>query len=241
MTTFEKNLVSAVQERLADLGYYRLRIDGAPGPGTSDAVVRFKQAHGLRARDFVGAQTLTMMFSPTAKIAPKPKAVEGEPPWLAEARSLLGIRETPGAGNTAEIMRWAKDLDQWYPGDDVPWCGLFVARCMAAGAPHEPQNFNRLGARAWRSFGVEWTGSMVPLGGIAVFWRTHKTKSVNGHVAIITGHSSDALRVIGGNQSDAVTETWISRERLLSIQLPHGYQPAAAPVARTGALSTNEA
>ena len=239
--TFTTDLVSTVQSRLADLGYYRLRVDGQEGPGTRNAMIDFKEAHGLRAREFPGPITLEALFSAKAKPAPAPVAVGNDPAWLTEARRLLGTREAPGAANNPTIMGWARDLDQWYPGDDVPWCGLFVAHCMSAGAPNVPQDFNRLGARAWLEYGDEADADNPPLGGVGVLWRTHKTKSWNGHVFIVTGQSRTAIRGIGGNQSDNVTETWFDRDRLLGVRVPPGFNHVAAPSAATGALSTNEA
>ena len=231
-------LVRALQARLAELGYYRLKVDGLDGPGTSDAIIRFKQAHGLWARDFVGPRTLEKLGPEATPWAP-PKRM-GEPPWLAEARALLGTRETPGAADNPVIMAWAEGLDQWYPGDDVPWCGLFVAHCMAVGAPDEPQGFNRLGAREWLKYGVEADPVTPPLGGVAVFWRG-SPGGWQGHVAIVTGANSTHLRCVGGNQSDNVTEAWFSRERLLGVRLPKGHAPQPAPRATTGAVSTREA
>lgn len=241
--TFTQNIVAALQSRLAALGYYRLRVDGLPGSGTSNAVIRFKEAHGLRARDLVGPVTLTALFSPAAKPWQPPAPVDGEPPWLTEARGLLGVREAPGPANDPTIMGWARELDQWYPGDDIPWCGLFVAHCMAVGAPNEPQNFNRLGARAWRAYGIEVDKNNPPLGAVCVLWRTHPTQSVNGHVFIVTGQNRDALRGVGGNQSDMVSEMWFDRERVLGCYIPASYTDVLppAPTAPTGTLSTNEA
>lgn len=237
MLDFDNALVATTQGRMADLGWYKGRIDGDEGPMTENAMSRFKAAHGFRERPYPGPLTLATLWSPNVKSAPKPVHKSGEPTWLAEARNLLGTREVRGSANNPEIMQWARDLDQWYTGDDVPWCGLFVAHCMAVGAPDEPQDFNRLGARAWMNFAVE-CGADV--GAVAVFWRTHKTRSWNGHVAILTGQSDTAYRVIGGNQSDNVTKTWISKDRLLGFRGPDGWKGALAPKARTGQLSTNE-
>jgi len=235
---FSEALAASTQGRLADLGWYKGQIDGLPGVLTQNAMLRFKEAHGFRGRPFPGPLTLAMLWGAQAKTNPPPIGSGAGPAWLAEARNLLGTRETPGPASNAVIMGWARDLDQWYPGDDVPWCGLFVAHCMAAGAPEEPQAFNRLGARKWLEYGAACDPD---LGAVAVFWRTHKTKSWNGHVAIVTGQSKTALRVIGGNQSDNVTETWISRDRLLGCRGPVGWVGLPAPLAATGALSTREA
>ena len=236
-------LLIVVQTLLKALGYYMGYIDGEEGVMTRNAVTHFKETNGLRARDFIGPVTLALLCSPQAKPAPKPtprKDVNGvtEPPWLGEARNLLGTREVLGGGNNPTIMKWADDLDQWYPSDDVPWCGLFVAHCMAVGAPQEPQSFNRLGARAWRVFGEQCEPS---IGAIGVFWRTHKTRSVNGHVAFIIGEDDTTYHILGGNQSDNVTITRITKSRLLECRAPSGWK--GGKVLRSvigGAVSQNE-
>lgn len=236
--TYTSDLVSSMQTRLSGLGWYRGLIDGKAGPMTELATSDFKAAVGLRERPFPGLITMTRLWSPDAPSRPVPQPSGDRPAWLVEAERLLGTREVPGPGNNPEIMRWARDLDQWYPGDDVPWCGLFVGHCMAVGAPDEPQHFNRLGARQWLEYGEPCEAE---LGSICVLWRTHKTRSWHGHVFIVTGQSSTAIRGIGGNQSNAVTEAWFSRDRVLGFRKPTDAFLVAAPRATTGALSTNEA
>lgn len=235
----EYNLLNLVQGRLKALGYYTGAVDGVAGVMTSLAVVDFKRAHGLLARDYIGPLTMLALFNPDAKPAPKPAPIKGEPNWLAEARRLLGTREVAGSASNPKIMQWADDLGQWYPDDSVPWCGLFVAHCMAVGAPTEPQDFNRLGARAWRAFGVSVPPSV---GAIAVFWRTHKTQSVNGHVGFIVGADADSFHILGGNQSDNVTITRVAKSRLLDCRAPAGFvgDTRLRPVIG-GMLSQNEA
>ncbi|MGB1215387.1 MAG: TIGR02594 family protein [Pikeienuella sp.] len=215
------DLLRLVQGQLKLLGYYTGHVDGQPGPLTSQAVIDFKREHGLRARDLIGLITLSTLFGPDAKAAPEPSPLPGEPLWLAEARRLLGTREVPGPGNNPKIMQWAEDLDQWYPDDATPWCGLFVAHCMAKGAPSTPQEFNRLGARAWRAYGVRCEPSV---GAIAVFWRTHPKTSYNGHVGFIVGADDDAYHILGGNQSDNVTITRVAKFRLLECRAPAGFE-----------------
>lgn len=67
-----------------------------------------------------------------------------EPAWLRAARAKLGTREAAGAANSPTIMGWAKGLDTKvigvaYNADSVPWCGLFVATCLAEdGIPTAP-------------------------------------------------------------------------------------------------------
>lgn len=236
--TFDQSLIATVQTRLADLGYYAGKIDGVSGPLTSTAMVRFKEANGFRGRDFPGPQTLARLFSGDAVPRPRPAPKPGEPPWLTEARGLIGTDELPGSANNPVIMGWARDLDQWYPSDATAWCGLFVAHCMAVGAPDEPQDFNRLGAQQWLKY-----GEPVPIcyGAIAVFWRGSPTGGL-GHVGFIVGQDADTFHILGGNQSDSVTVARVSKTRLLGFRGPKGWigNQTLKPVT-TAQLSTNEA
>lgn len=235
---FTSELVRSTQGRLSDLGYYLGNLDGESGPYTENAMSRFKAENGLAARSFPGPLTMKALWAENAKPSPRPTSIGNDPEWLTEARFLLGTKEVPGKANNQIIMGWAKNLDQWYPGDDVPWCGLFVAHCMSSGSPKEPQNFNRLGARNWLGYGVSCDER---LGSIAVFWRTHRTNSFNGHVGILTGRNESAVRIIGGNQSNNVTEVWMPRDRLLGFRCPANWNGFMAPVFATGQMSTNEA
>ncbi len=236
---FATELNRAIQTRLKGLGYYQGFLDGKYGPMMSMAVSQFKGDNGYVARDLIGEGTLFKLFDPAIKSKPAPKSVAGEPLWITEAKQLVGTTEVAGSANNPVIMGWAKDLDQWYPGDDIPWCGLFVAHCMAYGSPDTPQNFNRLGARAWLNYGGE---ASKMYGVIAIFWRTHKTQSSNGHVGFLVGEDADTYHILGGNQSNTVNVTRVSKSRLLGFRAPAGYTGSTSLKSVTTAqLSTNEA
>ncbi len=49
--------VRIVQQRLADLGYYKIRVDGIWGPKTLSAVKKFQRDYGLVVDGIVGART----------------------------------------------------------------------------------------------------------------------------------------------------------------------------------------
>lgn len=241
------DLISTTQARLHDLGFYDLRVDGLMGDGTVNAITRFKEVNGLRARPKIGPVTQSLLWSEDAKRMPNVVVEEAFSgiATIERASDWLGVREVKGKGDNPTIMGWAQDLDIWYPGDDTPWCGLFAADVNHYANPNEPQNFNRLGARAWLEWGKD-AGSAFdhpPLGGTVVFWRTHKTNSWHGHVApAITGVSGDGMhiRCIGGNQSDEVNERWFPVDRVLGYRIAHGLDNIPAPVAKVGRLSLRE-
>lgn len=237
--TFENDLVRTVQSRLADLSFYTGTLDGDAGPLTQSAVSAFKQANGLRARPYPGPITLKTLFSDSAKAKPAPEPKGDEPAWMAEARTLLGVREKSGKGSNPVILDWADDLDLHYPDDDIPWCGLFVAHCMRVGAPAHLQPGNVLGARNWLKFGTQ---CQPVVGSILVFWRGSKN-GWQGHVGFYAGEDATAYHVLGGNQSNAVTITRIAKSRLLGARWPNG-EPITTGTFKSslaGTLSVNEA
>lgn len=227
-----------VQRALRAFGYDPGPADGIRGRLTIRAVKAFQADHGLVVDGIVGPKTAAKLFRGPARGSVP--GTEQQLPWLAEARRLVGTREAPGKANNPVIMDWADNLDIHYPGDDVPWCGLFVAHCIASALPDEPLPDNPLGARQWLKLGLEHEPSE---GAVLVFWRGSKAGWL-GHVGFYAGEDAGAFHVLGGNQSNAVTVARIARSRLLGArwprtapQLPTRRIEAAA----TSALSKNEA
>lgn len=170
--------------------------------------------------------------------------------WMVIARQLLGTREVPGSANSATIMAWAKfvgvkDMGAAYTGDAVPWCGLFVAYCLKkAGLPVAEIS---LRARSWADWGANLREEALAYGAVLVFQREG-----GGHVGFYVGEGTvriggklvPAYRVLGGNQSDNVTETWIAKDRCIARRWPRGVaiSPKRIYLDASGAtLSQNEA
>ena len=144
-----------------------------------------------------------------------------DPLWLAYARRRIGTRETPGPANNPAIMAMAKRAFAWlgaaYSGDAVPWCGLFVADCMDAAGFKPPRSFVGVRAKAWATWGGDVSVSK-PLGCIVVF-----TRDGGGHVGFLTGIYPDGrLRILGGNQADAVNERAFPAARVVAYRWPAG-------------------
>ena len=226
-----------VQARLHKLGFNPGPIDGLRGRLTTTAVRRFQASRGLVADGIVGPNTLRALFEGQAE--PAPAGLDAMP-WFEEARRLVGTVETPGAGSTQAILDWADGLEIHYPGDDIPWCGLFVGHCVGATLPDEGLPAAVLRARAWERFGRPCAPQM---GAVMVFWRT-SLASGNGHVGFYAGEDPGAFLILGGNQSDAVNTVRVSRDRFLGARWPLTALPPGGEtrvVDAGGALSTNEA
>lgn len=139
-----------------------------------------------------------------------------EPVWITIARKYLGTREVKGKGSNPAIMRWASRLGGWiksfFKDDDIPWCALFVNGCLAEA---QLRGTNSLAARSFENWGYSLTNPRY--GAIVVF-----SRKGGGHVGFYMGEdpSGHKYRVLGGNQSDSVNETWISTDRLVAIRWP---------------------
>ncbi|GAB4196895.1 MAG: hypothetical protein Fur006_44860 [Coleofasciculaceae cyanobacterium] len=79
--------VTAVQQRLRDLGYFNGQLTGYFGSTTQDAVIRFQQVSGLQPDGFVGSETRAALFGtaiPTTPFyspeLPPPPLVSGDFP-----------------------------------------------------------------------------------------------------------------------------------------------------------------
>lgn len=227
--------VRELQTRLEALGFDPGPIDGIRGRQTIAATKAFQRARGLDSDGIVGSLTLAALVG--SQRAQGDTAMTR--PWMDEARRLKGLREGQGNANNPVIMDWADDLDIHYSGDDVAWCGLFVAHCISYSLPEESLPTNPLGARNYLSFGRQCDPVY---GAVMVFWRVKKS-SWQGHVGLYVSEDSSAYQILGGNQSDSVSVARIAKDRFLGARWP-----LSAPFVGerfisigSGGLSQNEA
>ena len=165
-----------------------------------------------------------------------------DPAWLSAARARLGTREAPGAANSQTILGWAKRLGtrvlgMIYNADSVPWCGVFVASCLAEdGIEAAPIAVRAL---SWATWGQALRPERLAPGAVLVFERPG-----GGHVGFYVGEDAAAYHVLGGNQGDAVTIARIARSRCVARRWPTARAVIGKPVriAATGKpLSRDEA
>lgn len=207
--------VRAVQAALRIAGH-QLVIDCDFGGITFEAVRRFQAAHGLQSDGVVGPQTAAALDAVVAKPV-KPLAERPLPsslavaPWLSLARALTGTEEIKGARSNPLILSWVKEISDkypdlapnlnWYVDDDTPWCGLFIAYCLAASGfkPAQAPLYALNNGAPWvrEGYGVKLPGPA--LGAIVTMKR-----SGGGHVCFYEGEDRDYWFGRGGNQSDMV-------------------------------------
>jgi uncharacterized protein (TIGR02594 family) len=236
--------VKRIQQALKDQGFNPGGVDGIWGRKTVAAVKKFQAKQKLEVDGIVGPQTMKALLGDGPTAAPNTPTASPPAnsllPWFEEAKHLMGTKEILGPGNSPVIMDWAEDLDIQYKGDDVPWCGLFVAHGIGATLPQEVLPGNPLGARQWEKFGEDTTPR---LGAVMVFWRKSLASGL-GHVGMYVGEDDTAYQILGGNQSDKVSLTWLSKDRFRKARWPKTASSLVSGVIlkdRDEGLSQNEA
>jgi len=139
-------------------------------------------------------------------------ATADDPPWLTIAKDEFGIRELPGSEHNQRILQYHQATSLAATADEVSWCSSFVNWVIReAGFQHT----NSAVARSWLTWGRPVPPS---LGCIVVLKRgNHRWQ---GHVGFLVKMSEDRVLVLGGNQSDEVTEAWYRLSDVIDYRWP---------------------
>ena len=135
-----------------------------------------------------------------AKVIPVDPKASNSARLYAVALPFLGMREVPGSASNPVISAAIKDAASWLDSDDskTAWCGCIMgAWCKQAGLPVPSEYFR---AASWLSIGSAVHLADAVKGDIVIL-----SRSGGSHVALFNSVSGDKVRLLGGNQSDAVT------------------------------------
>jgi uncharacterized protein (TIGR02594 family) len=192
----------------------RIITDIPPG-GDENFVIALIKADGgsfTRQPQPDGKLTIVATFD---RAEPEPQlSVRGEqdPKWMEIARAEHGIAEQSGSASNPRIEAYHATTTLGPQPDHVHWCSSFVNFCMTqAGLT----GTNSALARSWQTWGVE-TPSFVP-GCIVVLKRGEPPR---GHVGFFVGMEGGHVRLLGGNQGNAVSIASFEANRVLAKRLP---------------------
>ena len=121
-------------------------------------------------------------------------------PWMPIALAEEGIKEFPGNGDNPRVVEYLKSTNLDAPSaanDETPWCSAFANWCVERSGF---EGTDSAWARSWANWGKKLTNPR--RGCIVVFKRPPNPAS--GHVAFYVGQTATQIKVLGGNQSDAV-------------------------------------
>lgn len=155
------------------------------------------------------------------------------------ARTYIGLSEIGSTNKHPTIDGWATSLSgKWLIGQ--PWCGTFMAQVFKESGllAKVPKDFYR--AKAWEAAGTKLDK---PAYGCVVTF----TRDGGGHVGLVVGKTKTGmLKVLGGNQSNAVTIQDFDPKRVTAYRwVSAGVVPTEQrynlPVLAAGKISKNEA
>lgn len=135
-------------------------------------------------------------------------------PWMPIALAEVGVKEFPGNGDNPRIVEYLKSTNLGAPynsNDETHWCSGFVNWCVERSGF---EGTDSAWARGWMNWGKKLTTPR--RGCIAVF----KREVNSGHVAFYIGETATQIKVLGGNQSNAVNISNYPKSRLLGYRVP---------------------
>jgi uncharacterized protein (TIGR02594 family) len=160
------------------------------------------------------------IFGGKATTVPKPEKsadepVSGEPKWMKIARAELGVKEVAGPAHNPAVLGYFRDAG--FPeidDDETAWCAGF-ANAMIERAGYNGSK--SLAARSFLTWGKEVTKPYP--GCLVVFWRV-SPRSWQGHIAFYVGETKTHVKVLGGNQANAVNITEYPKSQVLGYRKP---------------------
>lgn len=144
-------------------------------------------------------------------------APQEEFPWMAIALDEIGVKAIPGSMHNQRILQYLQSTNLGRPDnekDETAWCSAFVNWCV------EQSGFegtDSASARSWEHWGQR--AREPKRGCVVVFWRQDPYCGL-GHVGFFMDDAGGTIRVLGGNQSNAVNVKFYSKDRLLSYRVP---------------------
>ena len=135
-------------------------------------------------------------------------------PWFDLAKAELGTKEAPGDADNSVVLDYYADAGHpEIAHDSVAWCSAFVGSMLVrAGYP----STSSLAARSYLQYGVRLER---PTEGCIVVMKRGNS-SWEGHVGFYMGDAGSSIRVLGGNQGDAVSIATFPKSSVLGYRMP---------------------
>lgn len=136
-----------------------------------------------------------------------------KPHWLALAKKEIGTKEIVGPEHNPRVIEYHQETTLKAKDDEVAWCSAFVCWVMEnSGVP----STRSASARSWLKWGAKLEEPTE--GCVVVFKRGNSTWQ--GHVGFFMGFEGQSIKVLGGNQSNAVNIKKYPKSKLLGYRWP---------------------
>lgn len=134
------------------------------------------------------------------------------------ARAELGTYEWRDGHNPIVVQYFSDSGHSWVKDDETAWCAAFVGAMLERS---DIPSTKALNARSYLDWGNPVAIEDAQPGDVVVFSRGNPN-GWQGHVAFFVEYAGDKIKVLGGNQSNQVTEALYSKSRLLGIRRLNG-------------------
>lgn len=140
------------------------------------------------------------------------------------AQRFVGLAEAPGVASNPSVLGMLRLDAAWPSGDDVPWCSAFAN--YITWLLRLPRS-KSLAARSWLDIGKSVPLAQAEVGfDVVVLARGGgmqpgaDVRDAPGHVGFFAGmdESTGMVRVLGGNQGDAVTVASFPAAAVLGVR-----------------------
>lgn len=162
------------------------------------------------------------------------------PGWFALAAAASGVKEIGGGHDSPEVMAFYRDAGHpEIKHDETPWCAAFVCAMLERAGQASPKT---LSARDFLRWGKKLDK---PKPGAIVVFSRGDPRGWQGHVAFFLEEDATRIRVLGGNQANAVSAVWYPKSRLLGYRWPvtptNSRTTKGVAVGTVGAVATGAA
>jgi len=141
---------------------------------------------------------------------------------FALAQRWVGVKELPGAGSNPFVLGMLRLDNPGIVDDATPWCSALVN--FIAWQLRLPRS-KSLAARSWLGVGTPVTIMGAAIGFDVIVLKRGGTDQPGpevmdapGHVGFYAGLDAGMMRVLGGNQGDAVSIASFPLHRLLGVR-----------------------
>lgn len=138
------------------------------------------------------------------------------PPWIRIAKTQIGVHETRN-GETKRIIEYHATTTLKATEDEVAWCSAFVNWVMMKAGIERTHS---AAARSW----LGWGKRSKYFTKYAVVVLARGNSSWQGHVGFAIDDLGDSIRVLGGNQGNAVSYAIYPKKRVLGYMWPEGFK-----------------
>lgn len=131
--------------------------------------------------------------------------------WYNVARKEIGVKELRGIADNPRVVEYHSATTLRATDDEIPWCSSFVNWCVSK-AGYTPTR--SAAAKSWLTWGQKIDK---PVHGCIVVL----TRTGGGHVAFFESESEGLVKLLGGNQDDAVCQRTYPTSRVVAYVLPN--------------------